>query len=89
MEIPQGNTLENSGKQNPKMGFKSSLAEEENRACNSFCDFLIDSRPKNQLAKRPRNSELNFQGNIHKFLRARVARHVKKDQQLCFEYEEI
>src|SRR5271166_2591612 len=23
MEIPQGNTLENSGKQNPKMGFKS------------------------------------------------------------------
>ena len=22
MEIPQGNTLENSGKQNPKMGFK-------------------------------------------------------------------
>jgi len=22
-EIPQGNTLENSGKQNPKMGFKS------------------------------------------------------------------
>jgi hypothetical protein len=26
MEIPQGNTLENSGKQNPKMGFKSSRA---------------------------------------------------------------
>jgi hypothetical protein len=26
MEIPQGNTLENSGKQNPKMGFKSPLA---------------------------------------------------------------
>jgi hypothetical protein len=24
MEIPQGNTMENSGKQNPKMGFKSS-----------------------------------------------------------------
>jgi hypothetical protein len=23
MEIPQGNTMENSGKQNPKMGFKS------------------------------------------------------------------
>jgi hypothetical protein len=23
MEIPQGNTLENSGKQNPNMGFKS------------------------------------------------------------------
>ena len=23
MEIPEGNTLENSGKQNPKMGFKS------------------------------------------------------------------
>ena len=27
MEIPQGNTLENSGKQNPKMGFKSPRAE--------------------------------------------------------------
>jgi hypothetical protein len=23
MEIPQGNTMENSGKQNPKIGFKS------------------------------------------------------------------
>jgi hypothetical protein len=23
MEIPHGNTMENSGKQNPKMGFKS------------------------------------------------------------------
>jgi hypothetical protein len=23
MEIPQGNTMENSGKQNPEMGFKS------------------------------------------------------------------
>ena len=48
MEIPQGNTLENSGKQNPKMGFKSPpRAEEKNPACNSFGDFLIDSRPKN------------------------------------------
>jgi hypothetical protein len=27
MEIPQGNTLENSGKQNPKMGFKPPKAE--------------------------------------------------------------
>jgi hypothetical protein len=26
MEIPQGNTMENSGKQSPKMGFKSPLA---------------------------------------------------------------
>jgi hypothetical protein len=28
MEIPLGNTLENSGKQNPEMGFKSPRAEE-------------------------------------------------------------
>jgi len=27
MEIPQGNTMENSGKQNPKMGFKPPRAE--------------------------------------------------------------
>ncbi len=30
MEIPQDNTLENSGKQNPKMGFKSPSEQGEN-----------------------------------------------------------
>ena len=29
-EIPQGNTLENSGKQNPKMGFKSPPSNSSN-----------------------------------------------------------
>ena len=36
-EIPQGNTLENSGKQNPKMGFKSPPSTGGNRACSKFC----------------------------------------------------
>ena len=30
MEIPQGKTLENSGKQNPKMGFKSPPSSDAN-----------------------------------------------------------
>ncbi len=42
MEIPQGNTLENSGKQNPKMGFKSPPSRGRNQACSNFADFLID-----------------------------------------------
>ena len=58
MEIPQGNTLENSGKQNPKMGFKSPpRAEEKNPACNSFGDFLIDSRPKNHEYDPPTSTQ--------------------------------
>jgi hypothetical protein len=32
MEIPQGNTMENSGKQNPKIGFKSPPSTGENLA---------------------------------------------------------
>jgi hypothetical protein len=32
MEIAQGNTMENSGKQNPKMGFKSPSEQRRNLA---------------------------------------------------------
>jgi hypothetical protein len=31
MEIPQGNTLENSGKQNPKMGLNEAAARSRER----------------------------------------------------------
>jgi hypothetical protein len=44
-----GKTLENSGKQNPKMGFKSPRAEEKigcAAVCSSFADFLIDFEAK-------------------------------------------
>jgi hypothetical protein len=45
----QGNTMENSGKQNPKMGFKSPPSRGENRLYSSFCDFLIDFGAKNRF----------------------------------------
>jgi hypothetical protein len=42
----RGNTMENSGKQNPKTGFKSPPSRGGNRACSSFTDFLIDFEAK-------------------------------------------
>ena len=36
MEIPQGNTMENSGKQNPKMGFKSPPEQEASHLSGFF-----------------------------------------------------
>jgi hypothetical protein len=39
MEIPQGNTLKISGKQNPETGFESPRAEEEIRRATLLIDF--------------------------------------------------
>jgi hypothetical protein len=42
MEIPQGSTLENTGKQNPKMGFKSPPEQREKFALPQFATLFLD-----------------------------------------------
>jgi len=49
MEILQGNTMENSGKRNPKMGFKSPPAQQE--TCHVLLDF--GSVLRREFAKMP------------------------------------
>jgi hypothetical protein len=51
MEIPQRNAMENSGRQNPKTGFKSPPEQQRRKSgAQQFRDILIDFGAKNLFA---------------------------------------